>query len=159
MEFCFELILEAGLRASSALGYTIGIIGGLVLGEAAVSANLVSPLLIVIIALTGLCGFAIPDFSLKSSIRIVRVIYILLGFFGGFLGIALGFFVHFAILTNMSSFGVPFFSPYIPFSNLNENNGFYMNPVWKREKRSKFLNTKRPDVQKHISMDWRKNEQ
>jgi len=159
MEFCFELILEAGLRSSSALGNTIGIIGGLVLGEAAVSANLISPMLIIIIALTGLCGFAIPDFSLKSSIRIFRVMYILLGFIAGFLGLAFGFFIHFAILSNLSSFGVPFFVPYIPFSNLDDNTGFHINSVWKREKRNKFLNTKRPFAQNHTSMKWRKNGQ
>ncbi len=157
MEISFELIREAGLRVSSSFSTTIGIIGALILGDAAVSANIVSPILIIVVAFTGICGFAIPDFALTSSIRICRFSYIVLGFLAGFLGIAFGFFVHFILLTNLSSFGVPYFAPYIPFENLNENNGYVMKPVWKREKRSRFLNTKRPDAEKKISMDWRSN--
>ena len=86
-----------------------------------------------------------------------RFMYIVLGYIAGFLGIALGFFIHFTILANQSSFGVPFFSPYIPYSNPSQNNNLYMEPVWRREKRSEILNTKKPRVEEHISMKWRKN--
>ena len=155
MEISFELIREAGLRVSSSFSTTVGIIGALILGDAAVSANIVSPILIIVVAFTGICGFAIPDFSLTTSIRIYRFLYIILGFLAGFLGIALGFFVHFIILTDISSFGVPYFAPYIPISDLNNNNGYIVKPVWKREKRSSFLNTKRPEVEPKYSMPWR----
>ena len=128
----------------------------MILGEAAVSANIVSPILIIVVAFTGICGFAVPDFSLASSIRIYRFAYIVLGFLSGFLGIAFGFFIHFILLTSLSSFGVPYFAPYIPFENLNENNGYVIRPVWKRENRNRFLNTKRPEVEAKISMEWRK---
>lgn len=147
--------MKLGLRVASSFSTTIGIIGALILGDAAVSANIVSPILIIIVAFTGICGFAIPDFSLTSSIRIYRFIYIILGFLAGFLGIAFGFFIHFILLTSLSSFGVPYFSPYIPFQNLNQNNGYMIKPVWKRENRNKFLNTKRPEMAKKISMNWR----
>ncbi len=157
MEVSFELIREAGLRVSSSFSTTIGIIGALILGDAAVSASIVSPILIIVVAFTGICGFAIPDFSLTSSIRIYRFFYIVLGFLAGFLGIALGFFIHFILLTNLSSFGVPYFAPYIPFENLNENNGYIMKPVWKRQRRNQFLNTKRPEAANKISMEWRKH--
>lgn len=157
MEISFELIREAGLRVSSSFSTTIGIIGALILGDAAVSASIVSPILIIVVAFTGICGFAIPDFSLTTSIRIYRFAYIILGFLAGFLGIAFGFFIHFILLTSLSSFGVPYFAPYIPFENLNENNGYIIKPVWKRERRNKFLNTKRPVAENKISMDWRKN--
>lgn len=157
MEISFELIREAGLRVSSSFSTTIGIIGALILGDAAVSASIVSPILIIVVAFTGICGFAIPDFSLTSSIRIFRFAYIILGFLAGFLGIAFGFFIHFLLLTNLTSFGVSYFAPYIPFENLNKNNGYIMKPVWKRERRSQFLNTKRPEAANKISMDWRKN--
>jgi len=65
MEVSFELIREAGLRVPSPVGPTIGIVGALILGEAAVSANIVSPILIIIVALTGISSFAIPDYSLR----------------------------------------------------------------------------------------------
>lgn len=87
----------------------------------------------------------------------LRFIYTLLGYTAGFLGITFGFFIHFLILCNRSSFGVPFFSPYIPFFNLNKNDGLFINPVWKRENRNSYLNTQKPDIQNHISMKWRQN--
>lgn len=158
MEISFELIREAGIRVSSSFSTTIGIIGALILGDAAVSANIVSPILIIVVAFTGICGFAIPDFAFTTSIRIYRFVYIVFGFLAGFLGIAFAFFIHFILLTSLSSFGVPYFAPYIPFENLTKNNGYIIKPVWKREKRSEFLNTKRPQTANKISMDWRKNE-
>lgn len=87
----------------------------------------------------------------------MRFIYIVLGYAAGFLGITFGFFVHFLILLNKSSFGIPFFTPYIPFFGLNNNSGIFVEPVWKREKRNNYLNTKKPDLQEHISMKWREN--
>lgn len=134
-----------------------GIIGALILGDAAVSANIVSPILIIIVAFSGICAFVVPDNSLRYSIRMFRFMYLILGYIAGFLGIALGFFVHFLILSSQSSFGVPFFSPYIPFSNLSNNENLFIPPVWKREKRSTFLNTKKPQVENPVSMKWRNN--
>lgn len=89
MELSFELIREAGVRTPSVLGTTIGIVGALILGQAAVSANVVSPILIIIVAITGICSFAVPDFSLSFSIRIYRFIYIVLAYVAGLLGIAI----------------------------------------------------------------------
>lgn len=134
-----------------------GIIGALILGDAAVSANIVSPILIIIVAFVGISAFAIPDNSLRFAIRMFRFMYTILGYLAGFLGIALGFFIHFLILSKQSSFGVPFFTPYIPFRGLADNETIYIDPVWKREKRSNFLNTKKPDIEHHISMKWRQH--
>ena len=88
MELSFELIREAGLRVPTPIGPTIGIVGALILGEAAVSANLVSPILIIIVAITAIASFSIPDFSLGFTLRVLRFIYVILGFMAGFLGIA-----------------------------------------------------------------------
>lgn len=134
-----------------------GIIGALILGDAAVSANIVSPILIIIVAFAGISAFAIPDNSLRFSIRMFRTVYTFLGYMAGFLGIALGFFIQFLLLSKQSSFGVPFFSPYIPLKNLSHNDGLYINPVWAREKRNSYLNTKKPNIEKNISMKWRQN--
>lgn len=158
MEGSFELIQEASIRVPSSFSTTVGIIGALILGEAAVSANIVSPILIIIVAFCGICAFAIPDNSLRFAIRMFRFIYIILGYIAGFLGIALGFFIHFLILSSQNSFGIPYFTPYIPYDNLSQNEGLHINPVWKREKRNSFLNTKKPAMENHISMKWRKNE-
>jgi spore germination protein KA len=157
MEASFELIQEASIRVPSSFSTTVGIIGALILGDAAVAANIVSPILIIIVAFTGISAYAIPDNSLRFSIRMFRFMYIILGYIAGFLGIALGFFIHFLLLSNQSSFGVPYFSPYIPFSNLKNSEDLYIKPVWKREKRSSDLNTKKPSIEEHISMKWRQN--
>lgn len=155
MEISFELIREASLRVPSPIGSTIGIIGGLILGEAAVSANLVSPFLIIIVAMTGICSFAIPDFSLNFTIRCFRFIYIILGYIAGFLGISFGIYLQLILLSNLQSFGVSYLSPYIPSGNKDIDSTFFIKPIWKREKRGNFLNTKRPKQESRISMKWR----
>ena len=154
MELSFELIREAGLRVPSPLGSTVGIVGALVLGEAAVSANIVSPILIIVIAITAISSFAIPDFSISFHLRISRFAYTILGSLCGFLGIGIGLFIHILILNSLKSFGVPYLSPYAPLSPIG-NNSYFLKPVWKREKRASFLNTKKPFTQERISMKWR----
>lgn len=158
MGISFELIREAGIRLSSSFSTTVGIIGALILGESAVSANIVSPILIIVIAFTGICSFALPDFSLEFSIRIFRFIYIILGYLAGFLGIAFGFYIHFLYLNNLNSFGVSYFAPFLPISEFTKNDNIFVKPIWKREKRNSYLNTKRPIKENSTSMKWRKNE-
>lgn len=154
MEISFELIREAGLRVPTPIGPTIGIVGALILGQAAVDASIVSPILIIIVAITGIASFAIPDFSLSFHCRLARFLYIILGYWTGFFGIAIGLFVHFAILSSLRSFGFPYLEPFIPVTKINTG-GFFLSPAWKREKRPDFLNTKRENLQKHISMRWK----
>ena len=155
MEVSFELIREAGLRIPTPIGPTIGIIGALVLGEAAVSANLVNPIVIIIVALTGICSFAIPDFSLNFTFRIYKFLYIFLGFIAGFLGIAIGLFSQISILAGFKSFGVPYLSPYTPLNHSKTAISYLISPIWKRERRGDFLNTIRPREEPHISLKWK----
>lgn len=154
MELSFELIREAGLRVPSPLGSTVGIVGALVLGEAAVSANIVSPILIIIIAITAISSFAIPDFSLGFHLRLARFSYILLGSLCGFLGIGVGIFIYILTLTSLKSFGVPYLAPYSPLSKVG-NTSYFLKPVWKREQRANFLKSKKSITQNKISMKWR----
>ena len=82
MELIFELFREAGIRAPGAIGHVIGLVGGIVIGQAAVDANIISPMIIIIIALTAICTFAIPDYSLTSSFRLIRYCYCIFSDFG-----------------------------------------------------------------------------
>ncbi len=154
MEIAFELIHEAGIRVPSPIGSTMGIVGALVLGDAAVSASIVSPISIIIVAITGLSSFAIPNYSLEFHFRILRFVFIFLGTVFGFLGIGLGIFVYLAILSNFSSFGTSYLSPYVPSYNVNDN-GYFLVPMWHREKREDALNTKRANKQANYSMKWK----
>ena len=105
-----------------------GIVGALVLGQAAVSAGIVSPILIIIVAITAIASFAIPDFSFGFHLRYYRFLFILLGFMAGFLGISLGLFVYISILCSLKSFGVPYTVPFAP--NINsKGNGYLLLPI------------------------------
>ena len=146
--------MKPGIRVPSPISSTMSIVGALGLGEAAVSASIVSPISIIIIAITGLTSFAVPNFSLELHFRILRFVFIFLGMLFGFLGISIGVFLYLAILANFTSFGVPYLSPYIPLSKINHN-GYFLSPIWRREKRSDFLNTKRANKEANISMKWK----
>ena len=154
MEISFEIIREAGLRVPSPLGSTVGIIGALILGQAAVQADVVSPILIIIIAITGITSFSVPDFHLSFHLRVSRFLYILLGFFAGFLGIIIGLFIYLVRLCSLKSFGISYLAPYAPL-NKDKNYGYLVKPAWKREFRDTFLNTKKSKVQSKLSMKWR----
>lgn len=156
MEISFELIREAGLRVPSSIGSTIGIVGALVLGQAAVSAGIVSPILIIIVAITGISSFAIPDFSFGFHLRYFRFLFILLGFMAGFLGIALGLFVYISILCSLKSFGVSYTIPFAPATN-SKGNRYLLPPIWKREFRSPYVAPKSEKEQEKISMKWKYN--
>ena len=157
MEISFELIREAGLRVPSPIGSTIGIVGALVLGQAAVSAGIVSPILIIIVAITGIASFAIPDFSFGFHLRYFRFLFILLGFMAGFLGIALGLFVYISILCSLKSFGVSYTIPFAPATN-SRGNGYLLPPIWKREFRAPYIAPKSEKEQEKISMKWKYND-
>lgn len=157
MEISFELIREAGLRVPSPLGATIGIVGTLILGEAAVSASLVSPILIIVVAITAICSYSIPDFSLSFTFRLYRFLYMVLGFLAGFFGIGIGIFIQLILMCNLKSFGVPYLTPFTLGKNKRSISSYFVPPIWKREKTSDFLHAQKQYSQGKISMVWRKN--
>ncbi|SHE37146.1 spore germination protein KA [Desulforamulus putei DSM 12395] len=157
MEVSFELIREAGLRVPGILGSTIGIVGALILGQAAVQANLVSPILVIIVAVTALAGFAIPSYSLQFSLRIVRFVYILLGTLLGFVGIVFGLFVQMHMMASLKSFGVPYLSPMAPATKTTGDVVFRV-PVFSWEKRPDYLNTREEEFQPNVARGWVKEE-
>lgn len=153
MELSFELIREAGLRVPGILGSTIGIVGAIILGQAAVSAKIVSPIMVVIIALTGVASFTIPDYRMSFALRIYRFILLLLAASFGFVGIAFGLVVITGILTSMKSIGVPYLTPLGPRTYA----GFDVvarGPVFRQEQRPDELNTKNRTRQPKLSRKW-----
>ncbi|GAB6157413.1 spore germination protein GerKA [Desulfotomaculum varum] len=156
MEVSFELIREAGLRVPGVLGSTIGIVGALILGQAAVQANLVSPILVIIVAVTALAGFAIPSYSLQFSLRIVRFMYIMLGALLGFIGIVFGLFIQMHMMASLKSFGVPYLSPMSPATNTSGDVVFRV-PAFSWEKRADYLNTQKENLQPRVARGWVKD--
>ncbi len=131
MESAFELLREAGVRIPTSIGPTIGIVGALILGQAAVEANIVSPILVIVVAITGLSSFAIPNNSLNFAVRISRFIFLFLGAFMGIFGIVIGLSMTIAYLTSYKSFEVPFLAPLAPHYK-SSRDLILREPIWKQ---------------------------
>ena len=153
LELAFELIREASLRVPSLIASSIGIVGALILGDAAVNAGIVSPILIIIVAITGIASFSMPDFSFGFHIRIFRFWFIALGATAGFLGIGVGLFIYVSMLCSIKSFGVPYTAPLTPSGNMR-GTGYFVPHFWKQEYRPSFLSPKKEKAQAKISRKW-----
>jgi len=114
MEFSFYLINEAGTRMPQQIGSALGIVGALILGQAAVSASIISPILIIIIALTGLGNYAVPDYGFGIGLILYRLAVIAAAALFGLYGICIAAFVIMAGLCGMRSLGAPYFAPLAP---------------------------------------------
>ena len=154
MELAFELIKEASVRVPSAVGSTLGIIGGLILGQSAVEANIVSPISIIIVSIAGLGTFASPSVSLSRSLSLMRFAFIIAGAAAGILGIIFVLLTGVAYLAASSTYGVPFLSPITPRDGDSPIDAVLIKPIWKRERRPKNLHTQQPVRQPHISRKW-----
>jgi spore germination protein len=114
LEIIIELLREAGARLPTKIGQTIGIVGGIVIGQAAVEAGITSNILIIVVAVSAIASFIVPSYIMSASIRVVRFLFILMAGFMGNIGIffALGIIIiHLTGLTNLSS---PYFMPISP---------------------------------------------
>ena len=155
MEICLEIIREASIRVPEASGSTLSIVGALILGQAAVSAGIVSPILIIIVSITAIGSFATPNYYLGLSARILRFVYILLGAAAGFLGIISGLFINVLLWTNATSVGVPMGAPFAPITKEGTPAPLFVSPIWKQENRADYINPKRKKRQAHISRKWK----
>jgi spore germination protein KA len=155
MEISFEIIREAGIRVPGVIGPTLGIIGALILGQAAVAADLVSPVLIIVVAITGLGNFAIPNYAFATSIRILRFLFIFVGCMAGFYGIAACLAIVMVGLCDLKSFGVPFLSPIAPRTR-RSTDLFLRRPIWKQKERPDYLNVSDRYRQTTQPRGWKK---
>ncbi|MFP7477229.1 spore germination protein [Terribacillus saccharophilus] len=141
MEVAFELIREAGVRIPSPLGPTIGIVGALILGQAAVEANIVSPIVVIIVALSGLSSFTAANYSINHTLRISRFIFIVAASFYGLLSLLGAILLWVAYVVSIDSFGVSYYSPATPSTRSPRDTFFRM--ILKKEKwRPGYLNPK-----------------
>lgn len=113
MELAFELLREAGVRLPGANGNTIGIVGGLIIGQAAVDANIVSPIVVIVVALTALCSFAVPNEEFATAFRILKFGFILVCGYLGFFGFLMGIMAVLIHLSHLESFGIPYLAPFV----------------------------------------------
>jgi spore germination protein len=111
MELEFELLREAGIRLPGQLDNTIGVVGGLIVGQAAVEAGLVSTIVVIVVAVTAIASFAIPNESFTSAFRLLKFFFIMLCAFWGIYGFFLGMVILLIHLSSLESFGVPYLMP------------------------------------------------
>jgi hypothetical protein len=114
MEVAFEILREAGVRLPRPVGSAVSIVGGLVVGQAAVEAGIISQAMIIVMAFTGIASFTIPAFNLSLSTRLLRFAMMLVGAALGLFGIACGLMIIGLHLCGLRSFGVPYMAPFAP---------------------------------------------
>lgn len=114
MEVIIQLVIEAGLRLPALLAPTVGVVTGIILGQAAISAKLASPAMIVVVAMTTIATFAIPNYNLVTATRVLRLPMIVLAGCFGLFGVALGWYLLLVHMATLQSMGQPYFAPLAP---------------------------------------------
>jgi len=135
----FSLINEAGVRVPGALGGTLSIAGGLILGQAAVQADLFSPLVIIVVAVSGLGSYGVPTYSLTLSLRIAQLFLVLAAGAAGFPGLIIGLFFLLIRLCSLTSLGQPYLLPYTPEAPANPDLALRM-PIFRQRLRGALAN-------------------
>ncbi|HLR61369.1 MAG TPA: spore germination protein [Lentibacillus sp.] len=131
MEITFEALREAGLRLPKQVGSAVSIVGALVIGEAAVSAGIVSAPMVIVVALTGVASFTIARYSASAAVRMLRFPMILLAGTLGLLGIIMGIIVIIIHMATLRSFGQPYLSPMAPMKWSGMKDVLLRAPWWK----------------------------
>lgn len=128
LELLIELLREAGARLPTKVGQTMGIVGGIVLGQAAVKAGFTSNILIIIIALSALASFTAPSYMMGTAIRIIRFPMIILSGLWGLIGIFFGLSFLLIHLLKITSLGRPYLMPIYPFKPKDFDNSIFRLP-------------------------------
>ena len=129
MELAFELLREAGIRLPGPMGSTLGIVGGLIIGQAAVDAHIVSPVVVILVALTALSAFTIPNELFASAFRMVKFYLIIAASLGGFVGLTAAVLTVMLHLSGLKSFGVPYMMPFVSAEMAPE--GKWQDSLWR----------------------------
>lgn len=135
MEITFEILREAGLRLPRAVGQAVSIVGALVIGQSAVQAGVVSPVMVIVVSITALANFSTPAFEMAISARLLRFALMGLATILGLYGIMLGLVFITVHLCSLRSFGVPYMAPIAPFTLDNQQDVFIRFPLWAMKNR------------------------
>ncbi|MFJ5761104.1 spore germination protein [Neobacillus sp. NPDC093182] len=139
LEITIELLREAGARLPAKIGQTLGIVGGIVIGQATVEAALTSSILLIIVALSALASFTTPIFKMANTIRVLRFPFIILASIWGGLGIVAGLLLLMGHLLRLKSLGTPYLVPLFPFRTGNFADSFIRSSFQYINKRNKSL--------------------
>lgn len=115
MIICFEILKESDLRMSSTTGSAVSILGGLILGDAAVSAGIVSPIMIIVIAISSIAGLTFQSIELGNALRAYKILLLILSTILGLNGLLIGTTILIYNLLTIKVFGIPYLNPIIPY--------------------------------------------
>lgn len=150
IELMIELLREAGARLPTKIGQTMGIVGGIVIGQAAVEAGITSNVLIIVVAMSALASFTTPSYSMGTSFRVIRFPVILLAGLYGLIGVMFGTCFLLIHLLRMKSLGRPYLAPLFPLRLQDFNRVFFHTPPDRNSKRASMYRPKDPS---HYSKD------
>ena len=137
MNITFEILRETDIRAPSALGSALSIVGALVLGDAAVNAGLVSPIMVIVIAITAISELIFSLNDVSNAVKIWRLIFIIFASLSGMLGVFIALILLVAELSSINSFGVPFMYPTAPLDIHDQGNDIILTKKYKMSFRNK----------------------
>lgn len=149
MELTFEALREAGTRIPKPVGQTVSIIGGIVIGQAAVQAGIVSAPMVIVVSITGIASYIIPHLELGLTFRLLRFVLLILGGTLGLIGVFIAVFVIYGHLAHLRSFGSPYLQPLAPLVFEDWRDTLFRVPTQYMNKRSSsFTNRKNRRRQK-----------
>ncbi|EKN69130.1 spore germination protein [Neobacillus bataviensis LMG 21833] len=156
MEITLEMLREAGIRLPAKIGQTVGIVGGIVIGQAAVEAGIVSNIMVIVVALTAIASFIIPNYDMGSAIRMLRFPMMIAASLFGFVGLTVGLMTLIVHFVALESLGTPYGSPMAPLRFTDWKDLFIRFPLWSIVKRPestkpiqrKKANSRRPEGDK-----------
>ncbi|MDY7222459.1 spore germination protein [Halalkalibacterium halodurans] len=156
MEVAFETMREAGTRMPRAVGQAVSIVGAVVLGQAAVEAGIVTAMMVIIVAFTGIASFTMPGFTLATSARLIRFPMMLAAATLGFYGVIMGVILLVAHMSSLRSFGIPYLSPFAPFGFKHQKDTIWRIPFKKPTTRPDMKNSVHHDVSSSSSQSSQK---
>ncbi len=139
----FELLREAGIRMPSVLGQTVSIVGGIIIGDAAIRAGLASPTMIVVIALTAVASYTLVNQSLVGTVSVLRVYNLLLSIFLGIYGLFIGFFSVLIYLSTLESLKVAYLEPIASLTFKEYLAALFINPLDRKKFGISFIQKRR----------------
>ncbi|WP_163192878.1 spore germination protein [Clostridium thermarum] len=141
MEVSMALLIEAVIRLPKGIGTTIGIVGGLIIGQAAVTAGIVSPFMIIIVSVTTITTFMTPNYEAVAALRIIRFTLIIAASVIGLYGITIMLIVYLIHIIRLESFGIPYMSPIVNTRSGDLKDTFIRSPLQYFKKRPEYMNT------------------
>lgn len=135
MELTLEMLREAGVRLPAPIGQTVGIVGGIVIGQAVVQAGLISNTMVIIVSFTAISSFILPNYDMVAAVRLIRFMLMVLAAMFGFVGMMVGLMVMIGHLITLKSLGMPYSTPLAPLRLQDWKDTIIRVPLWMMNKR------------------------